>query len=84
MLCCLAAALMAGNLIAAWRIALGFLRRRSVAAAIVLLALAGTGIAVAPALAEHGAHYAARADANHRSVFAEILAAPLCSGEATS
>lgn len=82
MLCCLASALMAGNLVAAGRLGLGVLRRRSVVAAIALLASLAAGIAAAPALAEHGRHYAARAEANHRSVFAELLAAPFCSGEA--
>lgn len=82
MLCCLANALFAGNLAVAGRIGMGFLRRRSVAAAIALLVSAAASIAAAPALAEHGGHYAARAEANHRSVFAELLAAPLCSGEA--
>lgn len=84
MLCCLAGALMAGNLLAAGRICLGLLRRRSLAAASALAAVGTLAIAVAPALADHGAHYAARAEANHRSVFAEILAAPFCSGEAQS
>lgn len=81
MLCCLASALMAGNLALAGRLGLGFLRRRCMAAAMALLATAAVSIAVAPALAEHAGHYAARAEANHRSVFAELLAAPLCSGE---
>ena len=82
MLCCLASALMAGNLALAGRLGLGVLRQRSVAASIALLASLAASIAAAPALAEHGRHYAARAEANHRSVFAELLAAPLCSGEA--
>ena len=82
MLCCLASALMAGNLALAGRLGLGVLRRRSVATAIALLASLAASIAAAPALAEHGRHYVARAEANHRSVFAELLAAPLCSGEA--
>jgi hypothetical protein len=75
---------MAGNLVAAGRIGAGLLRRRSLTAAMALLGLGGVSIAVAPALAEHAGHYAARAEANHRSVLAEILAAPLCSGEAQS
>ncbi len=82
MLCCLASALLAGNLAVAGRIGVDLLRRRSVAAALALLVSAAASIAAAPALAEHGRHYAARAEANHRSVFAELLAAPLCSGEA--
>ena len=81
MLCCLASALMAGNLALAGRIGVGVLHRRSVAAVIALLVTMAASIAVAPALAEHAGHYAARAEANHRSVFAELLAAPLCSGE---
>jgi hypothetical protein len=84
MLCCLSSALMAGNMLAAGRIGFGLLRRPSVAAAMALAGIGALGIAVAPALAEHAAHYAARAEANHRSVLAEILAAPLCSGEAQS
>lgn len=84
MLCCLAGALMAGNLLAAGRIGVGLLHRHSVAATAALAGIGALGIAVAPALADHGAHYAARAEANHRSVFAEILAAPFCSGEAQS
>ena len=81
MLCCLASALMAGNLALAGRIGVGVLHRRSVAAVIALLVTMAASIAVAPALAEHAGHYAARAEANHRSVFAELLAAPFCSGE---
>lgn len=84
MLCCLASALMAGNLVAAGKISSVLIRRRSVAAAMALAGLGVVGIAVAPAMAEHARHYAARAEANHRSVVAEILAAPLCSGEAQS
>ena len=81
MLCCLASALMAGNLALAGRIGVGLLRRRSVTAVIALLVTMAASIAVAPALAEHASHYAARAEVNHRSVFAELLAAPFCSGE---
>jgi hypothetical protein len=33
-------------------------------------------------VAEHAGHYAARAKEHHRSLIKEILAQPLCSGEA--
>jgi len=82
MLCCLLSALFAGNLVVAGRAGASLMRRPGALAAIVLaLAVAG-GIAVAPAVAEHAGHYAARAAASHRSVLEEILAQPLCSGEA--
>jgi hypothetical protein len=81
MLCCLLSALMAGNLAVAGRAGLSLLRRQGPLAAIGLLIVAGSSIAIAPALADHGQHYAARALANQRSVFEEILAQPLCSGE---
>ena len=84
MLCCLASALMAGNLVAAGRIGVGLLHRRSVTAALALAGIGALGIAIAPTLADHASHYVARAEASHRSVLAEILAAPFCSGEAQS
>ena len=55
---------------------LGFL----IVAALMLAGVTATSIAIAPAVAEHGGHYAARAGANHRSVLEEILAQPFCSG----
>lgn len=82
MLCCLLSALMAGNLAVAGRAGLSLLRRPGPLAAIGLLMMGAVSIAIAPAVAQHGQHYAARAEANHRSVLAEILAQPLCSGEA--
>lgn len=82
MLCCLLSALMAGNLAVAVRAGGSLLRRPGVAAATALAFAAIAGIAVAPAVAEHAGHYAARAEINHRSVLEEILAQPLCSGEA--
>ncbi len=82
MLCCLFGAVLAGNLAVAGRAGVSLLRRPGGAAAIVLLLAASGGIAVAPAVAEHAVHYAARAETNHRSVLEEILAQPLCSGEA--
>ena len=84
MLCCLFSALMAGNLAVAGRAGLSLLQRPGPFAAIGLLIAGVATIAIAPAVAEHGQHYAARAAANHRSVIAEILAQPLCSGEAGS
>ena len=85
MMCCLLTVALAGNAAAAggagWRImrrpglTVGF-----VAGAVLLIAVAG-GIAVAPAVAEHAGHYAARAEIHHRSMLEEMLAQPLCSGE---
>lgn len=80
MLCCLLTALMAGNLAVAGRLGLRLLRRPGFLAALMLGGVTAASIAIAPAIAEHGAHYAARAEANHRSVIEEILAQPLCSG----
>ncbi len=82
MLCCLLSALAAGNLVVAGKAGVGLVRRPGAAGAIVFLLVAGGGIAVAPSVAEHARHYAARAEANDRSVLEEILAQPLCSGEA--
>ena len=82
MLCCLLGALLAGNLAVACRAGVSLLRRRGAVAAIALLLASASGIAIAPAVAEHAVHYAARAETNHRSVLEEILAQPLCSGEA--
>ena len=80
MLCCLLSALMAGNLAVAGRLGVRLVKRPGVAAALMLAGVTAASIAIAPAVAEHGAHYAARAGANHRSVLEEILAQPLCSG----
>ena len=80
MLCCLLSALMAGNLAVAGRTGLSLMRRPGPLAAIGLLIAGAASIAIAPAVAEHGRHYAARAAANHRTVLEEILAQPLCSG----
>jgi hypothetical protein len=82
MLCCLLSALLAGNAAIAGRAGVSLLRQPGAAAVIVLLLAVAGGIAVAPAVAEHTGHYAARAEVNHRSVLEEILAQPLCSGEA--
>ena len=80
MLCCLLSALMAGNLVAAGRLAASMAKRPGVVAALMLAGVTAISIAIAPAVAQHGGHYAARAEANHRSVLEEILAQPLCSG----
>lgn len=81
MLCCLLTVAMAGNAaVAGWRL----MRRPGLVAGAVLLIAGVAGIAIAPAVAEHAGHYAARAEANHRSVLEELLAQPLCSGEAKS
>ena len=80
MLCCLLTALMAGNLAVAGPPGPRLLRRPGFLAALMLGGVAAASIAIAPAIAEHGAHYAARAEASHRSVLDEILAQPLCSG----
>jgi hypothetical protein len=77
-------ALLAGNLAVAGRTGLSLMRRPGPLAAIGLLIAGAVSIAIAPAVAEHGRHYAARAAENHRSVLEEILAQPLCSGEAGS
>ncbi len=82
MLCCLVTALMAGNLAAAWRIGQGFVSRPGRAAMLAMLAIAAVSLAIAPAVAEHAGHYAARARDHHRPLLEEILAQPLCSGEA--
>ena len=50
----------------------------------MLLIGGASAIAIAPAVAEHAGHYAARAEANQRSVLEEILAQPLCSGRAAA
>ncbi len=71
---------MAGNLAVVGRLGGRFMRRPGVAAALMLAGLTATSVAIAPAVAEHGAHYTARAEANHRSALEEILAQPLCSG----
>ena len=73
---------MAGNLAAAGRVGWSFLRRPGPVAGLALLAIAAVSLAITPAVAEHGGHYAARAKLHHRSVLEEILAQPLCSGEA--
>ncbi|RYG36323.1 MAG: hypothetical protein EON93_05240 [Burkholderiales bacterium] len=85
MICCLLTMAAAGNAVAAggagWRLMRYPGRVAASAAGAVLLIATVGGIAVAPAVAEHAGHYAARAEANHRSVLEEILAQPLCSGE---
>ncbi len=87
MICCLVTMVAAGNAAAAggagWRLMRAPGRVTALAAGAVLLIAAVPGIAVAPAVAQHAGHYAARAEANHRSVLEELLAQPLCSGEAT-
>ena len=87
MICCLLTVAAAGNAAAAggagWRLMRAPGKAAAFAAGAVLLIAGAGGIAVAPALAQHAGHYAARAEANHRSVVEEILAQPLCSGEAT-
>jgi hypothetical protein len=80
MLCCLLSALLAGNLAVAGRLGRLLARRPGVVAAMALAGVTAASIAIAPAVAEHGGHYTARAEANHRSVLEEILAQPLCSG----
>lgn len=82
MLCCLLSAVMAGNVAVAGKLGLGFLRRPGPVAALALLAVGVASLAIAPAVAEHAGHYAARAKEHHRSLIEEILAQPLCSGEA--
>lgn len=75
---------MAGNVALAGRAGINLMRKPGIVAGAVLLIAAIAGIAVAPAVAEHVDHYTARAETNHRSVLEELLAQPLCSGEAKS
>ncbi len=84
MICCLLSVAVAGNAAVAGGAGWRMMRRPGLVAGAVLLIAAAIGIAVAPALAEHAGHYAARAEANHRSVLEELLVQPLCSGEARS
>ncbi|RYG34212.1 MAG: hypothetical protein EON93_08430 [Burkholderiales bacterium] len=74
----------AGNAAAASGAGWSLMRRhghatRVVAAGVLLIGASG-GLAIAPAVAEHVGHYAARAEIHHRFVLEEILAQPLCSG----
>ena len=88
MMCCLLTMALAGNAVAAGGAGWGILRRPRLAvglvAGAVLLIGGASAIAIAPAVAEHAGHYAARAEANQRSVLEEILAQPLCSGRAAA
>jgi len=85
MICCLVTMTAAGNAVAAggagWRLMRQPGRMTVLAAMAVLSIAAASGIAVAPAVAEHAGHYAARAEIHHRSVLEEMLTQPLCSGE---
>jgi hypothetical protein len=81
MLCCLTGAVIAGNAAAVGGFAIGARHRRIFIGGAV--GIAAAGLAIAPLLAEHAGHYADRAEANGRSVLAEILVAPLCSGGRT-
>lgn len=50
-------------------------------------AVVGTALAVGigtAAAAQHLGHYVARAEINQRSILAEMLAQPICSGEAAN
>jgi hypothetical protein len=82
LLCCVLTALCSGALgVAGWGIA--DLRRRP--SAVNVMALAGLGLIgalLASTAIAHANHYADRARLNERSVLAEILAAPICSGPA--
>ncbi len=86
MMCCLLTLALAGNAAAAGGAGWGILRRPGLAvglgAGAVLLIAGASAIALAPAVTEHAGHYAARAEANQRSVLEEMLAQPLCSGRA--
>jgi hypothetical protein len=80
-MCCALGALLIA-LITAWRTRLGAVldwrpRARTAATfgAATIVLVAGSALA-----AEHVSHYVARARANERSVLAEILAQPICSG----
>ena len=66
--------------LAAWRrraATILFERRWPLASLVFALILLAAGSAVA---AQHISHYLARAEAHQRSVIAEILAQPICSG----
>ena len=83
-MCCAVTALVFA-VMAAWRRLLraasgGHRGLRWVAAVVAALAV-GIGTAAA---AQHLGHYATRAETNQRSVFAEILAQPICSGDPVS
>ncbi len=72
-MCCFIGALLAGSFLVRWRQAWqGRLPRIGAVALAACLALAGTLGAF------HLPHYLSRAEANDRSVLAEILAEPLC------
>ncbi|WP_131922453.1 hypothetical protein [Aminobacter aminovorans] len=68
---------------AAWRrfrrAASGWHCRLRWAAAVVAALVGGVGAAAA---AQHLGHYAVRAEINQRSIVAEMLAQPICSGKA--
>ncbi len=81
MLCCLFAALSAGNLAVVARTA-GRLAAERTGATVIALAAGLAGLAaLSPFAIEHAGHYADRAAAHERSILAEILAQPLCSGK---
>ena len=81
MLCCLLAALSAGNLAAVARIAVRLAGERTGAMAVALAAGLGGLAALSPFVIEHAGHYAQRAADHERSILAEILAQPLCTGK---
>lgn len=81
MLCCLltaTAASLSPLLANGVRIARG----RLLHSAVVMAALSASVVAVFTA--QHLGHYAERAYANERTLLAEIIAAPLCTGKAAS
>ncbi|MEQ8950346.1 hypothetical protein [Parvibaculum sp.] len=74
MLCCVAGITAALAVPVWWRRLLASFGRTGFAAVMVV------PLVLAAFVAEHLMHYASRAEANERSILAEIAAAPLCTG----
>lgn len=83
-MCCALGALIIA-VMTAWRrllkAASGWHRRLRWGAAFAAALILGVGAAAA---AQHLGHYAARAETNQRGILAEMLAQPICSGNAAS
>lgn len=83
-MCCALAGLMLA-MVAVWRrlltVASGWCRMLRWAAVFAAALVLGVGAAAAE---QHFGHYAERADANRRTVLAEVLAQPICAGTPAS